>query len=129
MPQSRRLYLSGPIASEPNWIERFRTARFLLIDQGYAVICPAEQMSRTGGRDAKKREEHMKRDIEHVLSVDEVCLLSGWRNSIGCMVEVFVAWQTGLRIWEFDTGKEVKIDASVFDKKFLNKMWKQLEAA
>jgi hypothetical protein len=73
--------------------ERWRKA-------GWEVISPAEEFE---GRTDLPREKYLRRDIENLLRVDGIALLPGWADSKGARLELAVAQELGLNIFNAHT--------------------------
>lgn len=97
-----RVYLSGPMTGLPE----FNKAEFDKYAErwrgfGYVVVSPIEL---DGGDTERPREYYMKRDLILLLTdaVDAVVVLPDWHLSAGARLEVAVAKEVGLPIWEAD---------------------------
>ena len=94
----RRLYLAGPMSryAEFNYPLFNRVAR-LLRDQGYEVFNPGETKD---GDTRRPRSFYMRIDIPALLQSDGVALLLGWEQSRGANLEVWIAIDTDLPVYE-----------------------------
>lgn len=99
----KRVYLSGKMSGVPdNNGPAFREARELLRSQGYEVVCPYENSQ---GFLDQPRSFHMRRDVEHILGVDEIIVLPGYRLSRGACLEIALALEIGVLVKEFGSDK------------------------
>ena len=92
----KRIYISGPISGH-EIIERRRSFKIVekfLEDQGYKVINPMEN----GLPAEATTHEHMKRDIELLMTCDMIFMMRKWTHSKGCKVEFDVATAIGLPV-------------------------------
>lgn len=99
----RRAYLSGPMTGIAGFnYAAFNERAHALRKLGYIVLNPAENFGgATEHPDGRKA--FMRRDIEHVLSVDAVAVLPGWQASKGATLEVAVARELDLPILDART--------------------------
>lgn len=96
-----KAYLSGPMTGYEDFNQAaFAGARADLRAQGLTVLCPDES-SRDGTfpQEEAYRPQHMRRDVEMVLGVDEVVVLPGWEHSRGARLEVAIALEIGIPVW------------------------------
>jgi len=111
-----KIYIAGPMTGHKDWnFPAFFEAEETLKGLGYEVINPAhndgktleEALLRAGRPDAPNNTwgDYMRRDLPHVLAVDCVCVLEGWRNSKGATLEVQVAEALDLPIYILKDGK------------------------
>lgn len=100
------VYLSGPMSGYDDWnAPAFTEVRETLRSQGLTVLCPAEMSSHgTFPRTHEARPQHMRRDVEKVLEADEVVVLAGWEKSRGACLEVAIALEIGIPVWDVDLG-------------------------
>ena len=89
-----RVYISGPITNNPNYISMFHQAEKELSYIGYKAVNPVKISERLGP-DAT-HETYMKKDIEALLSCDAIMFLPGWEESEGCRLEKEVAGGCGI---------------------------------
>lgn len=95
-PQKVRIYISGPISGYD--LEERRKA-FMEIEerlkaQGYETVNPMKN----GLPDEATTHEHMKRDIELLLTCDRIYFMKKWTHSKGCKLEFDVATAIGLPV-------------------------------
>lgn len=110
------VYLSGPITSDKEgYKEHFANAAKFLEKLGYEVTNPSkdeydEEVKEKGHTDKWTKEawlEYIHDDINMVVSHDYICLLLGWEDSSGALLEIGTAKRFGLKlIMEDPTKKE-----------------------
>lgn len=102
----KRIYVSGPISGHDLEERRqaFKQAQVMLEAQGWSVINPMEN----GLPAEATTHEHMKRDINMLLSCDAIYMLCRWTHSKGCMVEFHVATAIGLDVYFEESGTMIK---------------------
>lgn len=91
-----RVYISGPITKDKDFLSKFKTAEERLKAEGHEVINPAK----IGVMLPKSFEHKDYMDIDFALlqKCDAVYLLKGWRASIGSVNEVNYARQREMKI-------------------------------
>lgn len=95
---SRKVYLSGPMTGKPGFnYAAFNELAADLRERGYVVLNPAENF---GGATDRPREDYMRLDLAHVLEADEVIVLDGWEQSRGATLEVKVALECGIPVYD-----------------------------
>ncbi len=105
----RRLYLAGPMSgyAEHNFPLFNRVAR-LLRGQCYEVFNPAENKD---GDTRQPRSFYMWLDIPALLESECIVFLPGWERSRGANLEVWLAIDLGLPIYECEhTEGTVRLD-------------------
>ena len=103
-PPKKRIYISGPISGYRLGERRitFKKAQVYFEDQGYDVFNPMEN-----GLPAKAAtREHMKLDIEQLMTCNYIYMMRRWTHSKGCKVEFDVATAIGLPVI-FEESKEI----------------------
>lgn len=98
----RIFYISGPMTfrKDTDWnFPAFYSAAKFLQDNGWQTLNPADN---AGGDTTHPRAVYMRLDIESVLKATDVYCLPGWTWSLGAVVEVIVARQVGIPIWQAD---------------------------
>jgi hypothetical protein len=104
----KRIYISGPISGH-NIEERrkvFKMVQIFLEAQGYEPVNPMEN----GLPDEATTHEHMKRDIELLMTCDYIYMMRRWTHSKGCKVEFDVATAIGLTVFFEETGGFLKFE-------------------
>ena len=102
----KKIYLSGPISGHDIDERRkeFRRVQTQLEKAGYDVVNPMEN----GLPEGATTNQHMKRDIELLLTCDAAFMMLRWTHSAGCITEFHVAHSIGLEIQfeqDIDKGK------------------------
>lgn len=98
--QAVKVYLAGPMTGIPEFNFPAFNAAAEALREFHEVINPAEN---DGGDASKSWAYYMRQDIQHVLSVDAVVLLPGWRASRGANLEVTIATALEIPVWEYET--------------------------
>lgn len=96
MEKPKKIYLSLPISGY-DIDERRETALAMevrLRGAGYDVFNPTEN----GLPPTATTNEHMKRDLEALLTCDAIFLMRGWNRSAGCKCELDVAVAIGIDV-------------------------------
>jgi hypothetical protein len=88
----------------------FNAAADKLRDVGWDVINPAESF---GGRTDLPRSAYMRKDIGDLLRCDYVGCLPGWEDSKGASLEVQIAKELGLPIFNIETEERIAYGESV----------------
>ena len=95
------VYISGPMRGHPEFnYPAFNEAAKVLKAEGYAVLNPASNFE---GVDNLPREMYMKHDFIHVLQADLVIVLDQWYLSEGAKIEVAVAQQCNIPVYNYGT--------------------------
>ncbi|EPZ53127.1 MULTISPECIES: DUF4406 domain-containing protein [Alicyclobacillus] len=90
------IYLSGPMTGHPDFNRpAFNNAAYCLRITGYQVTNPAEQHI-PGASWA----DYLRHDLALMLQADCVVTLTGWQQSKGASLEVYVAKQLGIPVYE-----------------------------
>ncbi|MDH4127675.1 MAG: DUF4406 domain-containing protein [Spirochaetota bacterium] len=82
-----KVYISGSITNNPDYIAQFKNAASVLKDRGYDPINPVE----LSHNHDKTWKEFMKEDIKALLDCDCIYMLPRWENSIGANLELTIA--------------------------------------
>lgn len=105
-----KLYLSGAIATEPNFVNVFSNLQAWLESAGYEVVnpvnvaaCQNDGKCLETGQAAKPDDPHswqcyMKYDLIAMLECDGVAMIENHLQSKGAMLEGYLAMQVGLPI-------------------------------
>jgi nucleoside 2-deoxyribosyltransferase len=95
----QRLYLAGPMSgcSQYNY-PLFDQVAGQLRARGHRVFNPAENPD--GGR-KRSRAFYMRLDIPALIEADGVVVLPGWRQSRGASLEVWIAVDLGMPVYEY----------------------------
>lgn len=91
-----KIYISGKITGIPiqEAETKFQAAQDLLEELGFDVVNPLKN----GLKKNSSYEEHMKIDIELLISCDIVYMLNGWIDSVGACIEYDIAVRMGKKI-------------------------------
>lgn len=109
------VYISGPIdgiknRNKPAFIAAQNTIISVMKDAGYLeVINPvligeqvdakfAELSKEIGGNIKPTKDDYMKADIAEMMRATHVFLLKGYKNSVGCSIEIFIAQHLNMKI-------------------------------
>lgn len=107
-PPKKRIYISGPISGHDIEERRkvFKMAQTFLEAQDYDVVNPMEN-----GLPAEvTTREHMKRDIELLMTCDCIYMMRRWTHSKGCKVEFDVATAIGLPVYFEEASELIKFE-------------------
>lgn len=105
-PKKPRIYISGPISGH-NIEERrkaFKEIQKQLQAQDYEPVNPMEN----GLPAEATTREHMKRDIELLMTCDYIYMMRQWTHSKGCKVEFDVATSIGLPVLFEQSGEIIE---------------------
>jgi len=93
----KRVYIAGPMTGLPELnFPAFHAAAAELRTRGFEVVNPAEVNPDAGMPWA----ECMRRDIPELLTCHTVAVLPGWEQSRGATLEVHIAMQLGMQVWD-----------------------------
>lgn len=104
----KRIYISGPISGH-NIEERrkaFKEIQSQLEVQGYDPVNPMEN----GLPAEATTHEHMKRDIDLLMTCDYIYMMRRWTHSKGCKVEFDVATAIGLPVLFEESGELIEFE-------------------
>ena len=97
---SIKVYISGRMTGLPEWgFPAFNAAAAALRLLGFEVFNPADN----GVDPAKPWEEYLKYDLIKVIESNRVYVLTGWEESRGARLEVYVARALKIPIYSFST--------------------------
>ena len=85
-----RIYISGKITGNKNYLEQFKIAENWLRDNNYIPINPAEAFNPSLEK-YLTYDELMQLDIELLKMADGILMLYGWQNSKGAIYEHLTA--------------------------------------
>ncbi len=111
-----KVYIAGPMSGYKDWnFPAFFEAERQLLELGFDVINPAhndgatvqEALESAGSPEQPNNmwSWYMRRDLPHVMEVDYLCVLPGWQNSKGALLEVHVAQAIGIPLMVLKEGK------------------------
>ena len=88
-----KVYISGPISSDPDHAEKFAAAYVDLVNKGHKPINPVDT-----GRELKEKmgreptwEDYMRACIKALMDCDAICMLPDWSDSRGACFEFDLA--------------------------------------
>lgn len=101
-----RIYISGPISGHDIQERRktFKMIQTFLEAQDYEAVNPMEN----GLPDDASIHDHMKRDIEMLMTCDMIYMMRRWTHSKGCKVEFDVATAIGLPVLFEESGEIIE---------------------
>jgi hypothetical protein len=94
----KKMYISGRITGQPDFIERFAKAEKHLKARGFEVMNPATLPHDHG----RSWGEYMADCLKELLSCDGVYMLKGWKNSRGARIEKQLAQDLGFKLIYFE---------------------------
>lgn len=94
----RRIYISGPIANQPDYRTTFNRMAIRLIAEDWEVENPAE----IPGEITDPPELYLRKAIKMMMDCDAIVLLPGWERSRGAWTERRLAEDCGLAIFLSD---------------------------
>jgi hypothetical protein len=89
-----KIYISGSITNNENYIKQFGDAEFNLIQQGHEVVNPVN-LSHDHN---KSWSAYMKEDIKAMMDCDAIYMLKGWHHSRGAVIEKNLAYVVGMKV-------------------------------
>jgi hypothetical protein len=94
----KTIYISGPMSGYENYnFPAFNAAANEFRSRGYGVINPAD----FGDDPSKTWRQCLERDLVVMFNADLVLTLTGWENSKGAKLEVFVAESLGIPVHHY----------------------------
>jgi len=108
MKELRRIYISGPIShyDEDKRRKTFEEVASALRLQGYEPVNPMEN----GLPFDAPTHDHMRRDIELLMTCDLIYMMKLWTHSKGCKVEFDVATSIGLPVLFEESGEIISFE-------------------
>ncbi len=98
-------YLSGPISTNPNYVDAFNRVAEVLRGKDHTVFNPVELFD---GDTTRAFQEYMHPQIEILLQTKKaLVVLPGWQDGVGARLEVAIASAIGLPVREFDAEEGV----------------------
>ena len=97
-----RVYISGPISSDPDYEVKFRRAAKMLKDRGMEYVNPAEIANAAPGLSWV---DYMKIDLALLDKCDAIMFLKGWASSAGACKEAIYAKSKGLPVYHLYEGR------------------------
>jgi len=103
------IYLAGPMTGYPEHnVPAFAAATEKLEAAGFEVVSPHKLHAEALADGTAQRESSMRIDIKELVGCDAVAFLPGWEKSQGANTEAMVAWQCGIRTFEYCDGPLVE---------------------
>jgi hypothetical protein len=98
MPQTGRIYISGPMTGHDNHnFPMFHAAADRFRHAGWDVANPADNF---GGRKDLPRATYLRADVAMLAECDAIALLPGWERSAGATLEAVLAAELGLHFFD-----------------------------
>lgn len=79
--KGKKIYISGAITGDPNYLEHFAAAEKLLKENGHKPFNPCSVPN------IFSYDEFMKIDLAALECCDAIYMLKGWQNSKGALIE------------------------------------------
>jgi hypothetical protein len=94
-------YLAGRMTGLPNYgYDEFHSAARILRESHYSIHNPAEHF---GGDQSLSRSEYIRRAMLAVMVCDYVVVLPGWEESPGANLEVDLAIELGMPVYQYNS--------------------------
>lgn len=94
-----KVYVSGPMTGYPEHnYPAFKAAAKKLREAGFETLDPSENYD---GKDGLPRAAYFRLDAENVLRADAVVVLPNWQDSRGARLEVMLANELGLPVYDY----------------------------
>lgn len=79
-----KVYISGPITNNPDYMDDFQDAEDLLLKEGHVPVNP----TKISPYDVNKTwEDYMRDDIKALMDCDAIYHLQNWDHSLGAQLE------------------------------------------
>jgi len=91
-----KVYISGPITSTTDYMERFEKCQKNLEAHGYEVINPA--LINSNLPESTTWDQYMDVSLVLLKMCDSIYMLPGWINSKGASLEYEIAKSRGIRV-------------------------------
>ena len=91
-----KVYISGPITNNPDYMKDFQDAEDLLLKEGNVPVNPTKI---SPYNKKKVWSDYMKDDIKALMDCDAIYLLHGWTESRGARLEHELAVILDLKIF------------------------------
>ena len=89
-----KVYIAGQITNNENYIDQFKECEEFLKSKGHAVINPVKNLGFT-------YKEYIDMGLTELSKCDTICLLDGYENSNGAMLELMYAETVGIRVMHY----------------------------
>ena len=111
MTRQCKVYISGPISGNTNYIDSFEKAGKHLKNLGYLVVDPSviDPPAQEGEmKSIESWQYYMREGIKRLMDCNRIYMLEGWENSEGAMLEQRIALQLGMPcLYEVEEGERV----------------------
>lgn len=97
MDTTKRIYISGPITHDPEYMNKFNAAEIWLIEQGYTSIINPAFVAKFLPDDFT-HENYMQIALAELRQCEAVYMLKGWKESVGALREYQEAVDRGMEI-------------------------------
>jgi hypothetical protein len=105
-----KLYISGPITGNADYMADFSKWDAFLVGQGYQVFNPALL-----GEGLPDWHSYLKRDIPYLIECDGIFAMPGWEGSKGAQLEIDLARNLGLKCLTSKGGEIIELVGRKFD--------------
>ncbi len=89
-----KIYISGAIKNDPNYLEKFARVEKHLAKQNLEIVNPCTLPHNHD----KSYKSYMKEDIKALLDCDAIFMIWGWKDSTGAKFEHRMADMCGIEI-------------------------------
>jgi nucleoside 2-deoxyribosyltransferase len=79
-----KIYIAGPVTNDPDYMQKFERAAEMLADEGYEPVSPVAP----GLVDGWEYRDYINRGLRMLMDCDGICLLPGYKDSKGTLVEI-----------------------------------------
>lgn len=95
-----KIYISGPMEGEKDYLENFRVAEEVLLKLGHVVVNPA-RLDEAVEDFGLLWENYLELNLALLKCCDAIVMLDGWRESRGCNREHDYAIKTKMKIIDY----------------------------
>ena len=100
---SKKIFLSGSITNNPNYIQDFREAQEYFGSQGMVAINPCEP-------EGMSYKDYIDIGLNKLMHWDIICMLPNWEESNGAKLELHYAETVGMEVWLFSPEKDLTLN-------------------